>query len=137
MTDAAYPVNSVVPRVAAAAPIVPVRDVDASVGFYVSVLGFESVFVAADRSTGEVCRDGAHIMFIACDDLDTLTVTATSMSIYMQVTNIDGLWQELSPRLGDLPRKQVRAPFDQPYGMREFHVKDPDGFLMLFGEPVE
>lgn len=120
----------------AAAPIVPVRDVQASVDFYVSMLGFDSVFVAADGATGEVGRDGARIMFVACDDPDTLAVTATNMSIYLQVSGLDGLWQDLSGRLQDLPRNRVRAPFDQAYGMREFHVKDPDGFLMFFGEPV-
>ena len=36
--------------------------------------------------------------------------------------------------LETLPEDRVRAPFDQPYGMREFHVKDPDGCLLLFGE---
>jgi hypothetical protein len=30
----------------------------------------------------------------------------------------------------------VHAPFDQPYGMREFHVKDPDGCLLFFGERI-
>lgn len=124
------------PRIMAAAPIVPVRDVQASVAFYVAMLGFETVFVAADGATGEVGRDGARIMFVACDDADTLAVTATNMSIYLQVNDVDTLWNDLSPRLGDLPRNRVRAPFDQAYGMREFHVKDPDGFLMFFGQPA-
>ena len=124
------------PQVTASAPIVPVRDVEASVAFYVSVLGFEKIFVASDRSTGEVGLGAARIMFIACDDPATLAVTATNMSVYLQVTNIDGLWRQLQDRLNLLPGRQVRAPFNQEYGMREFHVKDPDGFLMFFGEAL-
>jgi len=124
------------PRLAASAPIVPVRDVDASVRFYVSVLGFERVFVAADRSTGEVARDGARIMFVACEDAETLSVTASNMSVYLHVEGLDALWRELAEGLNALPRNRVRAPFDQDYGMREFHVKDADGFLMFFGETL-
>ena len=30
--------------------------------------------------------------------------------------------------------RTVRAAFNQDYGMREFHVRNPDGFLMFFGE---
>jgi hypothetical protein len=28
----------------------------------------------------------------------------------------------------------VRAPLEQSYGVREFHVKDPDGCLLFFAE---
>jgi hypothetical protein len=35
-----------------------------------------------------------------------------------------------------LPDGRVRAPFDQPYGQREFHVLDEDGTLVFFGEAI-
>jgi len=37
-------------------------------------------------------------------------------------------------RLETLPEGRVRPPFTQACGMREFHVKDPDGFLLFFGD---
>jgi len=33
-----------------------------------------------------------------------------------------------------LPEGRVRAPFNQPYGQREFHVIDEDSLLLFFGE---
>ena len=49
---------------------------------------------------------------------------------------IDALYARLAPKLERLAQGRVRPPFDRAYGMREFHVKDPDGCLLLFGEPI-
>ena len=121
-------------RIYSSAPIVPVRSVTVSLAFYTEGLGFRPVFVAEDKSSAEVEREGAQIMLIACDDDDVLKATATNLSVYFRVSGVDALFAELQPFLSVLPSNRVRAPFDQSYGMREFHVKDPDGFLMFFGE---
>lgn len=130
------PQEAPAPVIRTSAPIVPVRDVTASVAFYTRLLGFATEFVAADGTTAEVRRGGARIMLIACEDEEVLGVTATNMSVYIRVDGVDALWAELAEGLGELPARQVRPPFDQAYGMREFHVKDPDGFLMFFGEAI-
>ena len=44
---------------------------------------------------------------------------------------------DLKSELDALPQGRVRPPFDQPYGMREFHVKDPDGCLLFFGQEID
>ena len=66
--------------------------------------------------------------------MGTSRSAATSNNIQAQiwVEDLDGLWAEWAPRLADLPEGRIRAPFEQSYGTREFHLKDPDGFLMLF-----
>jgi hypothetical protein len=69
-------------------------------------------------------------------DAAGLRATAEWIAAYVWVQDLDALWAELSPRLADLPEGRLRAPFRQPYGMRELHVKDPDGFLLFFGEPA-
>jgi predicted DNA-binding ribbon-helix-helix protein len=119
-----------------AATIVPVNDIRRSVAFYVDVLGFDPGFLAKDGSFARVSRDNAEIQFIHTDDPDVLRVTATNISIYLTVDGVDRLYASLAPQLGKLAEGRVRAPFDQPYGMREFHVKDPDGCLLFFGERV-
>lgn len=67
----------------------------------------------------------------AADDA-ALAATATNISAQMWVDDLASYWTEIKPHLADLPEGRVRAPFDQSYGTREFHIKDPDGFLMLF-----
>lgn len=116
------------------ATMVPVRDVAASVAFYCDCLGFSTIFRAGDDSIATVRRGSVHIQLQACDDETALRATAENIAVYIEVDELGALWSELAPRLGNLPQGRVRAPFVQPYGMREFHVKDPDGMLMFFGE---
>lgn len=117
-----------------AATIVPVSDVRRAVAFYVDLLGFDLGFVAKDRSFARVSRDKATIQFIHTENPDVLRATANNISIYLTVDGVDGLYETLRPGLEGLEAGRVRAPFDQSYGMREFHVKDPDGCLLFFGE---
>ena len=107
------------PRIEAALPIVPVRDVAATVAFYTDILGFEARLVTDDGAFAVVGLDGAGIQLLKTDDAQAL---------------LDAFYEELRPKLDTLPPGRVRPPFDQPYGMREFHVKDPDGCLLFFGE---
>lgn len=119
------------------APIVPVCDVAASVDFYADVLGFERRFVSEDKSFAMVVHSGFAIQFLACDDPEALKATANNISMYVWVKHVDALYEQLKPKLDALPEGRVRPPFDQAYGMREFHVKDPDGCLLFFGEEID
>ena len=119
-------------RLEGIAPIVAVRDTKASIPFYTEVLGFEL------RTDGDqyalLARDEAGVMLLGGADAASREATANHVSAYIWVADLDALWAELEPRLAQLPEGRVRAPFTQGYGMREFHVKDPDGFLLLFGQ---
>ncbi len=122
------------PEIEDAVAIVPVSNLPATVDFYADMLGFERRFVAPDVSFAIVVHGEAAIHFVASDDPEALKATANNISVYLWVRGIDALYDALKSRLESLPEGRLRAPFDQPYGMREFHVKDPDGCLLLFGE---
>ncbi len=117
-----------------AATIVPVSDVRRTVDFYVDLLGFECDFIAGDGSFARVARDKAVIQFTRTDNPDVLKATANNISIYLTIDGVDDFYAALEPALAQLPEGSVRPPFDQSYGMREFHVRDPDGCLLVFGE---
>ena len=116
-------------------PIVPVADIARTADFYEQVLGFERRFVADDGTFAlMVLGPSSAMQFVKTDDADVLKATASNISAYLWTTDVDALYAELKPKLDDLPEGRVRPPFDQPYGMREFHVKDPDGCLLFFGK---
>ena len=121
------------PIIEDAVAIVPVRDIPTTMDFYAGVLGFERRFVADDQSFAIAVHGDAAIHFIRCDDEAALMATANNISIYLWVRHVDQLFADLKTKLDTLGEGRVRAPFNQPYGMREFHVKDPDGCL-LFAE---
>ena len=118
------------PRCTTITPIVPVRDMDRAVKFYTEILGFSAA------------RDGDSYAYLTWDDTAIRLLAATGeesppeQSCYICVRNLDELYLRLKPKLDTLPKGRVRAPFDQPYGQREFHVIDEDSLLIFFGEPL-
>ena len=123
------------PTIESAMTIVPVRDVPISVAFYTDVLNFETRFLAEDGSIAIVMHGPAvGLQLLRCDDPKALEATATNISVYLHVRGLDALFERLRDKLEALPERRLRPPFNQPYGMREFHVKDADGCLLFFGE---
>ena len=68
-------------------------------------------------------------------DVD-LTHPERQVSFYIDVTDLDKVYETMQPELANLPEGRVRAPFDQAYGHREFHVADEDCTFILFGEAI-
>jgi catechol 2,3-dioxygenase-like lactoylglutathione lyase family enzyme len=120
-----------------AATIVPVRDVAATVAFYVDVLGFERRELSEDGKYGLVACGEVGVMVLQSGDDAALLATSRNISIYIWVDGVDAFYHALKSKLDALPQGRVRPPFDQPYGMREFHVKDPDGCLLFFGQEID
>ncbi|MEM7695832.1 MAG: VOC family protein [Pseudomonadota bacterium] len=114
------------------ATIVPVRDVARSMRFYVEVLGFSVDFMRDDGGFAIVRRGPVGVQLTQTDDIGALEATANNIAIYITVRNLDAFYTALAPNLASLPEGRLRPPFNQPYGMREFHVKCPDGCLLFF-----
>ena len=113
-------------------PLVPVADLDASVAFYRDALGFEAVRVVPG-AYAYLRRDGAALRLQRAGPGVDLSDRAMQLACYVDVDDVDALWEELRPALAALPEGRVRAPFDRGGGRREFHVVDEDAMLALFG----
>jgi hypothetical protein len=100
-------------------------------------LGFEETHIAPDLDFAVFRRGGAVIQFLKSDDEGALAATANNVAVYLWVTDLLDLYDSLAPRLEALPEGRLRKPFVQDYGMREFHVKDPDECLLFFAEDVD
>ena len=107
-----------------AATVLRVSDLPAALAHYVSVFGFEEDFRFGDYAglkmgaialhlTGSNLAPkpiGSGVVYIFCDEVDDYCATLKARGALIQ-----------SP------------PQDQPYGMREFTVADPDGNHLVFG----
>ncbi|MEM6971403.1 MAG: VOC family protein [Pseudomonadota bacterium] len=118
----------------AIAPMVPVQNVAVSRRFYVDRLGFRVLQENANATAALVARGRVRLMLIRVGAKRVLDTTREHLSAYVWTLDVDALYREIGPALADLPAHRVRPPFTQPYGAREFHVKDPDGFLLFFAE---
>jgi uncharacterized glyoxalase superfamily protein PhnB len=108
-------------------PMLQTLDLRQTVVWYQTVLGFQRVGEEAD---GWCClsRDGVSIMFMTNDHLGPPHATATQ---YFTVDDADVLWDSIKDDC-----KAEWGPEDMPYGLREFAIKDPNGYLLSFGSPI-
>ena len=116
-------------------PLITAREINRSVKFYVETLGFKVGYQA--EGYAYLHRDSVAIRLLTAGEGVDLRNPKRQQSCYIDVEDIDALYQELCPKLDRLPKGRVKKPFDQFYGQREFHVIDEDAMLIFFGEPIK
>ena len=111
-------------------PILPAQDLPRTRAFYES-LGFKAGY---RDDNYDILRRGNLVVHLEREDL---VPAVNRTSCYWRVTDADALYDEFSS-LG-LPAEGVprmTAPADEPWGMREFTLKDPAGNLIRVGHEL-
>ncbi|HET7584982.1 MAG TPA: glyoxalase superfamily protein [Gemmatimonadaceae bacterium] len=107
------------------ATVLHVPDVQATAVFYRDVLGFTWDF--GDDRYAVVWRDNSAIHFLRDDG------SPSGVHLFQWVRDVDAYYGEILGR-GALVAAE---PADQPYGMREFSVEDPNGVRIVFGQDID
>ena len=114
-----------------AEPILPAQDVRRTRAFYES-LGFKAGY--HDDRYEILRRDNLVVHLEAHQNLRSAT---NHTSCYWRVSDADALYREFAA-LG-LPEEgspSLSEPCDEPWGMREFTLKDPAGNLVRIGHEL-
>jgi uncharacterized glyoxalase superfamily protein PhnB len=121
-------------RIVRGAPYFLVPDVAAAGDYYRDVLGFAREYAAGSPPEFAIySRNGEAIMFRRAADPGLIRPNEQqggTWDVFYWVEALDALFEELT-RLG---ATVVYAPVVQPYGIREFAVRDPCGYVLGFGE---
>ena len=114
-------------RLRSLTPMLQSGDLQRTIDWYGSVLGFRCI----GREDGwcRLEREGVTIMFMRNDHLGAPHATATQ---YIYVHDLAALWDAIKDRV-----TAEWGPEKMPYGMMEFAIKDPDGYLLSFGEELD
>ncbi len=123
------------PRLGQITPLVIVSDIKRSIRFYVDTLGFVMGYQAVNYAY--LYRDNVAIRLLTAAEGVDIRDPKRHHSCYIDVEDLEELYESLRTRLDKLPKGRVKKPFDQFYGQREFHVIDEDAMLIMFGEPVK
>ncbi|HEX8152218.1 MAG TPA: VOC family protein [Thermoanaerobaculia bacterium] len=102
-------------------PILRVADFDASVAYYVDILGFKLEW-SVDKFG---CVRRGEVTLMLCEGSQGHAGTW----VYVSVSDADALYDELRGR----GAKIRHAPANFPWGSRELHVFDVDGHVLRFG----
>jgi uncharacterized glyoxalase superfamily protein PhnB len=118
----------------AAAPQFLVAELSDALSFYEERLGFGVDFVYDDFYAA-VSRDGAVIHLKCAPKLDAERAHRRSgehLDAFLAVSGVRDLHDELVGR--NVP---IAKPLTQePWGALDFHVEDPDGYILCFSENV-
>ncbi len=122
-------------------PIAPelfVRDMEASIRFYVERLGFRTV--RQESGFAVVSLGEAHVLLATPDEAAPAMASwlatgprGIGLNIRIMVDAVDALYQ----RAADRGATVIQEIDDRAYGLRDFIIADPDGFLLRFASPIE
>ncbi len=122
-------------RLLRGAPYFPVPDVDQSVTYYERVLGFEREYVGGQPPQFAIMsRDGLPVMLrLVSERISPNANQGGTWDVFFWVSDAKALHEELHARGADV----VYGPIVQSeYQMLEFAVRDGDGYVLGFGQPL-
>lgn len=126
-------------------PNLVVSNVERSLAFYRDVLGFSVTATVPDASPFAFAwmqRDGVNVFLNSHESIEEHGALAerpiggtASLFIVIEADDvaggIDALFASISPRA-----TVMMAPKNQFYGMREFGIEDPDGYVIFFAQRI-
>lgn len=112
-------------------PMIAVASMEETLRFYTDILGLSEVMQSETYSVIE--RDGCSLHLMKAADDHVLECVRGHTQIYIEVTGINALWEKVK---AVKQSHKIKDLFEQPYGMREFHIEDPNGCLVFVGELI-
>ena len=128
------------PKFHSVTPNLVVSDIERSSAFYRDVLGLPVHMTVPDAPPFAFVwlQEGDVNIFL--NDQKTVAEMdphmgnrplGGSFTIYIRVTGVDAIWERVRTRA-----KVAEAINTKPYGMREFAIEDPDGYLITVSEEM-
>ena len=121
-------------RLLTAQPQLFTTDLARAVAYYRERLGFTVVFLHGEPPFyGQIVRDGARLNLRHVDAMpfvDGIRAREHLLSAYVPVRAIDALLAEFLAAGAQFHQ----ALTTQPWGLRDFVIRDPDGNLVCFSE---
>ena len=113
--------------------VLAVRDLRASTQFYMNALGLQRDFGDGSDGWSFLSRDGFKVMLGECpDDRPAGELGSHSYVAYLIVEGIDALYHDVAAHGAEV----ISEPTSEPWGLREFTIRTPDGHRIRFGEPI-
>lgn len=110
------------------------NDINGTIHFYTEMLGF--TLGDTFKHDGEIVwctlwKDELSIMFCLPNKAMNYGRILLSGSLYIYLDGVDEYWQQVKDKA-----EVVYEPENFPYNMREFGIKDNNGYVLNFGESL-
>jgi uncharacterized glyoxalase superfamily protein PhnB len=122
-------------RIRSAVPTFLVRDVAATARWYADNLGFHIAGHFPDHEPyayASLQLGGAELMLLSLADYEKPDLTGLRPACGTRMEGVRTLYEAV------LGRSFIKMPLKkQPYGDWEFEVRDPNGYILVFGGDVD
>ena len=108
-----------------------VDDIKSTIDYYVDILGFTCQNYVAEWGWAAVERDSIMIMFEIPNEHIPYEKSKFTGSFYFNTTDVDAWWDLLQQKA-----EIVYGIETFEYGMREFAIKDCNGYVLQFGTEI-
>jgi catechol 2,3-dioxygenase-like lactoylglutathione lyase family enzyme len=114
-------------------PFLPVKDLRATLNFYRDVLGFYEEWTFGDFDGG-IRRDEMRAIF-RYDPEYTIVINNEQywFELIWFVDNVDEIYREYKEKKIEV----LTSPENKPWGIREFSIKDINGYLIRISAGIE
>jgi predicted enzyme related to lactoylglutathione lyase len=111
-----------------------VEDVRRATDYYRDALGFDvELYDRIPDHYGYAQRDGCYVHLACFDGViarpNSEVVPPDMFDAYFWVDDVEHVYADVVERGAEV----VHGPVDQGYGLREFRVRDPEGYILAFG----
>ncbi len=115
-------------------PNLMVHDVNTSLRFYEQVVGVQRRLTVPEREPYVfVSLVAGDVEIFLNQDQSEAKPKAGGMSLYLELEGLDQLLDRVQQH-----GVKIEIPLNETFnGMREFAVLDPDGYMIIFAEPVK
>lgn len=112
-------------------PMLWVSDIERSIQFYVETLGFTRSNYNPDAGWGIIRRDSVAIMLAVPNAHSSFNGAQFTGSLYINTDDVDEMWNSVKDSV------KVEYPLQNfEYGMREFAIRDSNGYMIQFAQRV-
>jgi uncharacterized glyoxalase superfamily protein PhnB len=115
-------------------PMLETEDLRQTIEFYTKLLGFVCDGSYPDGENpcwASLFKGQVRIMFTSRNAHSTVEKPTMTGSLYLYPDNVNQVWEEVKDKA------TVEYPIeDFDYGMREFAIRDCNGYLLQFGQEI-
>jgi catechol 2,3-dioxygenase-like lactoylglutathione lyase family enzyme len=115
-------------------PFMHVTDIERALTFFTDILGFEVPYRADNYAY--VHRETVGFRLLKQTGEEGAPPGNRRFAYYIDVRDVDQLYEELKAKLDTLPKGDVYGPVNQSYRQPDLLVLAPDGNLIAFGAAI-
>lgn len=115
-------------------PMLETEKLTETIEFYTQFLGFEcrAMYPQENPCWASLWNGETEIAFNLPNERKDFEKPILTGTIYLEVENVDEIWEKLKDKV------EIVYPIDNfDYGMRDFGIKDCNGYILNIGQTIE